>query len=424
MIISDLTLLVIILIILILVSAYFSSSETAMMALNRYRLKHLAARKNKSAIQTQKLLEKPDRLISLILLGNNFVNILAAQITTVITLNYFGENSLLGSTLILTALLLIFAEVIPKTIAATRPEKIALPSSWILNFLLKIFYPAIWLINQVANRIIKVLGVKNLTRTSDTLSTSEIKTVVEEAGSRISEKYREMLLGILDLEKVTVEDIIIPRSEIFAVNLEDDWSNIVEQLKYCRYSRVPCYSGNINMIEGVLQMRKIRQFLLTNDEFALKDLKALLSEPYFVPSTTSLYIQLTNFQIKRQRIAFAVDEYGELDGLITLQSLISEIFGSFADTTGIHNRDVFPQEDGSFLVDGSANLREINKLFDFELPTDGPKTLNGLITEQMQDIPDVGTTFKLDGMTIEVVKTLQNAVKIAKLTKTDQKRSS
>ncbi len=178
------------------------------------------------------------------------------------------------------------------------------------------------------------------------------------------------------------------------------------------------------MIEGVLQMRKIRQFLLTNDEFALKDLKALLSEPYFVPSTTSLYIQLTNFQIKRQRIAFAVDEYGELDGLITLQSLISEILGSFTDTTGIHNRDVFPQEDGSFLVDGSANLREINKLFDFELPTDGPKTLNGLITEQMQDIPDVGTTFKLDGMTIEVVKTLQNAVKIAKLTKTDQNRSS
>ena len=256
------------------------------------------------------------------------------------------------------------------------------------------------------------------------MSTSEIRTVVEEAGSRISEKYREMLFGILDLEKVTVEDIIIPRSEIFAVNLEDDWPNIVEQLKFCRYSRVPCYSGNINMIEGVLHMRKIRQFLLTNDAFVLKDLKALLTEPYFVPSNTSLYIQLTNFQIKKQRIAFAVDEYGELDGLITLQSLINQIFGSFADTTGIHNRDVFPQEDGSFLVDGSANLREINKQFEFNLPTDGPKTLNGLITEQMQDIPDVGTTFKLNGMTIEVVKTLQKAVKIAKLTKKSQKLSS
>ncbi|MEC8147079.1 MAG: HlyC/CorC family transporter [Pseudomonadota bacterium] len=424
MIISDLTLLVIILVILIIVSAYFSSSETAMMALNRYRLKHLAARKNRSAIQTQKLLEKPDRLIGLILLGNNFVNILAAQITTVIALTYFGENSLLASTIILTGVLLIFAEVIPKTIAATRPEKIALPSSWILNFLLKILYPAIWLVNQLANRIIKILGVKNLIRTSDTLSTSEIRTVVEEAGSRISEKYREMLFGILDLEKVTVEDIIIPRSEIFAVNLEDDWSNIVEQLKFCKYSRIPCYSGNINLIEGVLHMRKIRQFLLTNDAFVLKDLKALLTEPYFVPSNTSLYIQLTNFQIKKQRIAFAVDEYGELDGLITLQSLINQIFGSFADTTGIHNRDVFPQEDGSFLVDGSANLREINKQFEFNLPTDGPKTLNGLITEQMQDIPDVGTTFKLNGMTIEVVKTLQNAVKIAKLTKKSQKLSS
>ena len=410
-----------ILVILIIVSAYFSGSETAMMSLNRYRLKNLAEKGNLSAKQTQNLLKKPDQLIGLILLGNNFVNILAAQIAAIVSLSFFGENSLFKTTLLLTAVILVFAEVIPKTLAVVNPEKIALPSSWILRCLMFIFYPVIWLLNKLANGIIKLLGVGSLDRNTDTLNAGEIRTVVEEAGSRISRKHRDMLFGILDLEKVTIEDIMIPRSEIYGIDLSDEWIDIVEQLISCRFSRVPCYSGSVDNMEGVLHMRKVRQFLLARDDFSLNDLKSLLSDGYFVPLTTDLYVQLINFQSKRERMAFVVNEYGDIEGLVTLEDLLEEILGDLSSETQLNARDVFPQEDGSFLVDGTANIREINRIFDFGLPTDGPKTINGLITETMEDIPDVGTTFLINGMKIEIVKTLQRTVKIARLSEDDRR---
>lgn len=410
--------LVVALCVLIVASAYFSSSETAMMALNRYRLKHLAERQHRGARRAQALLDRPDRLIGLILLGNNFVNILAAQITTVLTLALVGESGLIMSTMILTAVVLVFAEVVPKTLAAVHPERIAFPSSLLLRVLLFLFYPFVWLLNKVSNGILAMLGIKNIGRSEDPLSREELRTVVKEAGAMIPRKHRQMLFGILDLENATVEDIMVPRNEVYGIDFEDDWSEIVNQLVSCRHTRVPCYTGSLDRLEGVLHLRKVSSLLRSGNEFTLDDLRAILMEPYYVPMKTDLYVQLLNFQKGRQRVAFVVDEYGDIEGLVTLEDLLEEIIGEFTTDPQTFARDVYPQDDGSFLVDGTANIREINRAYGFELPTDGPKTVNGLILETLEDIPVTGTTFKLGDMTIEIVQTLEHAVKTARLAPT------
>ncbi len=403
---------------LIVASAYFSGSETAMMALNRYRLKHMADRDHRAARRAQKLLDRPDRLIGLILLGNNFVNILAAQITTVLTLRLIGEGSLLVSGLALTAIILVFAEVVPKTMAAVHPERIAFPSSIILRGLLFVFSPVVWILNQLSNRILASVGVTEIARADDPLNREELRTVVKEAGAMISPKHRQMLFGILDLENAIVEDIIVPRNEINGIDLEDDWSEVVEQLVTCRHTRVPCYAGSLDQIEGMLHLRKVTKSLRSGDEFDLEELRTMLDEPYFVPLKTDLYVQLLNFQKSKQRIAFVVDEYGDIEGLVTLEDLLEEVIGEFTTDPQFYTRDVYPQDDGSFLVDGSANIREINRAYRFDLPTDGPKTINGLILETLEDIPEPGTGFKLGNMTVEIVHTLGHAVKTARLTGT------
>jgi Mg2+/Co2+ transporter CorB len=400
---------------LIVASAYFSSSETAMMALNRYRLRHLAERDHVGARRAHDLLQRPDRLIGLILLGNNFVNILAAQIVTVLTLRLFGEGSLIVSGLILTAVILIFAEVVPKTLAAIHPERIAFPSSFLLRVLLFVFYPLVWVLNRLSNGILALFGVRHLERSEDPLSREELRTVVKEAGAMIPRKHREMLFGILDLENATVEDIMIPRNEIQGIDVDDDWTDVVDQMMTCRHTRLPCYAGSLDQIEGMLHMRKVTKLLRSAEEFGFKDLRALLTEPYFVPLTTDLYVQLINFQTRKERIAFVVDEYGEIEGLVTLEDLLEEVIGEFTTDPQIYARDVYPQEDGSFLVDGSANIREINRAYHFGLPTDGPKTINGLILETLEDIPETGTSFRLGNMTIEIVQTLEQAVKTARV---------
>jgi len=393
------------------------------MALNRYRLKHLAEHEHRAARRAQKLLDRPDRLIGLILLGNNFVNILAAQITTVLTLRLVGEGSLFLSGLILTAVILVFAEVVPKTMAAARPEKIAFPSSIVLRALLFIFFPIVWVLNKLSNRILALFGVTKLARTDDPLNREELRTVVKEAGAMISTKHRQMLFGILDLENATVEDIIVPRNEVYGVDLEDDWPEVIEQLAASRHSRVPCYMGSLDDIKGMLHLRKVAKALRSGDEFDRNELLSMLDEPYFVPLKTDLYIQLLNFQKSRQRIAFVVDEYGDIEGLVTLGDLVEEVIGEFTTDPQFYTRDVYPQEDGTFLVDGSANIREINRTYQFGLPTDGPKTINGLIIETLEDIPEPGTTFKLGTITIEIVHTLGHAVKTARLTMPSAERS-
>lgn len=408
--------LVVALIALIIASAYFSSSETAMMALNRYRLRHLADRNHRAARRAQALLDRPDRLIGLILLGNNFVNILAAQLTTVLTLQLLGEGGLILSTIILTAVVLVFAEVVPKTLAAVHPERIAFPSSALLKILLFLLYPFVWLLNQVSNGILRIFGVTDVGRSEDSLSPEELRTVVKEAGAMIPNKHRQMLFGILDLESATVEDIMVPRGEIHGIDLESDWTDIIELLESCRHTRMPCYSGSLDNLEGVLHMRRVARRLRSGNEFSVEDIREILVEPYFVPLKTDLYVQLLNFQKRRERIAFVVDEYGDLEGLVTLEDLLEEVIGEFTTDPQTYVRDVYVQEDGSFLVDGSANIREINRAYGFDLPADGPKTINGLILETLEDIPVTGTTFRIGKITIEIVQPLERAVKTARIT--------
>jgi len=387
-----------------------------MMALNRYRLKHLAERHHKGAVRAQRLLERPDRLIGLILLGNNFVNILAAQVATVMTLHVLGESRPIVTTLALTAVILVFAEVVPKTLAALHPESIAFPSSWLLRVLLWVFYPLVWVLNKISNGILDVFRVTSLSRADDPLSREELRTVVKEAGAMIPGKHRQMLFGILDLETATVEDIMVPRPEIHGIDLDDEWSEILDQLAACRHTRVPCYAGSLDNIVGMLHLRRVTRLLRSGDDFNVDDLRAILHDPYFVPLKTDLYVQLINFQSQRQRIAFVVDEYGDIEGLVTLEDLLEEVIGEFTTDPQTYVRDVYPQEDGSFLVDGSANIREINRAYSFGLPTDGPKTINGLILETLEDIPVTGTTFRLGTMTIEIVQTQERLVKTARLT--------
>ncbi len=401
---------------LIVASAYFSSSETAMMALNRYRLRHLAEQKHRGARRAHDLLRRPDRLIGLILLGNNFVNILAAQIVTVLTLRFVGEGSLIVSGLILTVVILVFAEVVPKTLAAVYPERIAFPSSYLLRILLIVFYPLVWVLNRLSNSILALFGVKHLERSEDPLSREELRTVVKEAGAMIPQKHRQMLFGILDLENATVEDIMVPRNEIYGIDVEDEWADVLDQLMSCRHTRVPCYAGSLDQVEGMLHLRKVAKLVCSGDEFGIENMRKLLTEPYFVPLMTDLYVQLLNFQKRRERIAFVVNEYGDIEGLVTLEDLLEEVIGEFTTHPQSYARDVYPQEDGSFLVDGSANIREINRSFNFGLPTDGPKTFNGLILETLEDIPVTGTTFRLGNMTIEILQTHEQAVKTARIT--------
>ena len=413
---QSMAVLAIVLVVLILVSAFFSSSETAMMTLNRYRLKHLAERGHRAAQSAQKLLERPDRLISLLLFGNNFINILIAQIATVVTLELWGERALIASSAILTAVVLVFAEVVPKTLAAIYPERIAFPAAFVLRPLQFALWPFVWSLNWVSTGVLALLGVRELKRARESLSREELRTVVKEAGAMIPQQHQQMLFGILDLETATVEDIMVPRGDIYGIDLDDEWPDVLEQLMNCRHTRVPCYSGNIDNIEGLLHLRRLAKTLRSGDDLTIADLRALLVEPYYVPMTTDLYVQLLNFQKQKQRMAFVVDEYGDIEGLVTLEDLLEEVVGEFTTDPQIYSRDVYPQEDGSFLVDGSANIRAINRVYGFGLPIGGPKTVNGLILETLEDIPITGTAFRIDHITIEIVQTAERAVKTARLT--------
>lgn len=408
--------LVTLLVVLIGLSAYFSSSETAMMALNRYRLRHLAEKGHRGANRAQQLLERPDRLIGVILLGNNFVNILATQIATILTLHLLGRDGLLITTVALTIVILIFAEVLPKTVAALNPERIAFPSTRLLKPLLWVLYPLVWAVNGVSNGILELFDINPRTAGTDPLDREELRTVVKEAGAMIPRKHRQMLFGILDLEHASVEDIMVPRAEIDAFDLDDEWSDVVNQIVACRHTRVPCYRGTLNNVVGVLHVRSLTRLLHGVEEFTPVDLEAMLREPYFVPTRTNLHTQLINFQRRRERLALAVDEYGDIEGLVTIDDLLEEVVGEF--TTDLQNyvRDVYPQADGTFLVDGGTNIRELNRANRWHLPEHGPKTLNGLILEALGDIPETGTSLRIEDYTIEIVHSTEHIVKNARIT--------
>lgn len=409
---TSLTALFITLACLILLSGFFSSSETGMMSLNRYRLKHMAQNGHKGAKRAHKLLQRTDQLIGVILIGNNFVNIFASAIATVIAIRIWGDAGIAIATVLLTIVILIFAEVTPKTLAALFPEKIAFPASYILAPLLKILYPVVWAVNLFTGGILKLLRVSPEDIANDHLSREELRTLVNEAGALIPAKHKDMLVSILDLEKVTVTDIMVPRNEVVGIDLEDDLDSILRLLRNSQHTRLPVYKGDINDIQGILHLRNTTK-LLQKDDLNKDMIVQLCTEPYFVPESTPLNTQLINFQKGRRRFGIVVDEYGEVLGLATLEDILEEIVGEFTTDYASTSPDIIPQDNGTYIIDGTASLRVINKSLAWKLPIDGPKTLNGLITETLENIPDSNVCLRVGGHRVEVLQIKDNVVKAA-----------
>ena len=388
---------------LLLLSAFFSGSETALMSLNRYQLRHKAREGHRGAKIAEHLLQRPDRLIGLILLGNNLVNFSAAALVAIIAFKIGGQSAVALGTLILTLVVLIFAEAAPKTMAALHPERLAFPAALIYYPLLKITYPLVWLISVAANGVLWLLGVRDRHAHSHALTREELRTIVHDAGSRISNRYRRMLISILDLERVTVDDVMVPHNEIIGIDLDDEPEEIESIISASEHSRLPVYRNNIDKVVGVLHLRRLAN--LAQFSFEKDDLIKLLDEPYFVPEGTPLSTQLVQFQRRRQRIAMVVDEYGDIQGVVTLGDILEEIVGEFTTDPADNGDDVVREEDNTFLVKATANIRELNRTQDWQLPTDGPKTLNGLILEMLETIPDPATCLNINGYPIEIVQT-------------------
>ncbi|WP_105213051.1 HlyC/CorC family transporter [Pseudoalteromonas sp. T1lg22] len=401
--------------ILILISGYFSGSETGIMSINRIRLRHLEKENHPAAMRVSKLLNRPDRLIGLILIGNNLVNIAAAQVATIIGLRLYGDMGIAIATFALTLVVLIFAEVTPKTLAALYPEKVAFPSSVILKFLLKVLYPLVVVVNAMTNGMLRLFGVSTQEIEEHSLSKEELKTVVSESGALLPAKHKSMLTSILDLEQVTVEDIMIPRHEINAIDINDDWKVISKQLTHAQHTRVLLYRDQIDDAVGFIHARDALR-LLTKEQFNKNSLLRAVREIYYIPEGTSLNTQLHKFQDVKERIGLVVDEYGDIQGLVTLEDILEEVVGDFTTTqTRAPSEEVNIQADGSVLVEGSANIRDLNKEMGWKLPIDGPKTLSGLIVEYLEDIPDANLGLKIAGYPIEVLEVKENMIKLVRV---------
>lgn len=399
---------------LIILSAFFSSSETGMLSINKYRLKHLVKSGNRSAKKASKLLERPDRLIGVILIGNNFVNILASAIATIIAVRIWGDAGVAIATGALTLIILIFAEVTPKTMATIHPEKIAFPASWALTVLLKVLYPLVVIVNTMSNGLMRLVGVKHIHGNHDKLGSEELRTVVNEASGLIPAAHQEMLLSILDLENVSVEDIMIPRNEVVGIDIEDSIEEIIEQICQSRHTRMPVYNGEINKVIGILHARHAAQFLRESNPSKAALLKATL-EPYFIPESTSINTVLLNFQKDHQQMGIVVDEYGDVQGIAALEDILEEIVGEFTPPQEDEEEEINLLEDGSFRIEGSTHIRDINKTLSWHLPTDGPKTLNGLIIETLEFIPEHPISLWVDNYIIEIQEIEDKVVKYARL---------
>ena len=399
---------------LIICSAFFSSSETGIISLNRYRLRHKAREGHRGAKRASALLSRPDRLLGTILIGNNFVNILASAIATVLAMQIWGEAGIAIATVALTIILLIFGEITPKTLAALRPEAIAYPASLPLQVLLKLFYPLVVALNAISNLLLRLFGIDPSSRSSDSLTTEELRSVVRESAHALPESRQNMLLGVLDLETVSVNDIMIPRNEIIGIDLEQPIERIVELLQNTRHTRLPVYRQDINQIEGMVHMRQLAR-RLAHDQMTHELLLQVCQPAYFVPENTPLATQLLNFQKEKRRLGLVVDEYGDIQGLITLEDVLEEIVGDLSGQDQQQHADIQPQEDGSQIIDGSASIRELNKLLGWHLPSEGPKTLNGLVTEALESIPDSPVCLKIGPYRLEILESGDNRVKSVRI---------
>ena len=406
----------VILVILIILSGFFSSAETSLMSLNRYRLKNLVKNKHRGARLTQKLLSRPDRLIGLILIGNNFVNILAAAIASIICVRIWGDIGIAIATGSLTLIILVFAEITPKTLAALHPEKIAFPASYILTPLYKIFYPLVWLVIGLTNGLLKVFGVNTDQARDERISSDELKIIVNDAGALIPKTHQDMLLSILDLEKVTVEDIMIPRSEITGIDIDGDFDQVINQLKGANHTRMPVFKGEIDKFFGFLHARQIVKLVtLPEDKLTIDAILDSVAVTNFVPETTPLNTQLLNFQKTRSRVNLVVDEYGDIQGLVTIEDILEEIVGEFTTDFAATSKDIQIEKNGSIIIDGSTTIREINRALKWELPISGPKTLNGIIVEHMETIPQAGTGLRLSGYPMEILQIQSNMIKSVRI---------
>ncbi|MEJ2532891.1 MAG: HlyC/CorC family transporter [Halioglobus sp.] len=399
---------------LIFLSGFFSSSETAMMSLNRYRLKHLQKNDHHGAIRAGKLLARPDRLIGLILIGNNLVNILASAIATVISIRLWGDAGIAIATLSLTLVILIFAEITPKTVAALHPEEVAFPASLVLLPMMRLLYPLVWLVNTITNGLLHMLGVDPVHKSDENLSQEELRTLVAEAGALIPHKRRHMMLNILALEEVEVDDIMVPRNEVYGIDLEDSDDDILRCIQTSSHTRLPVWREDINNIVGVLHLRNISK-IIDKQGLDRAALEREMEAPYFIPESTPLNTQLMNFQKKKHRLAVVVDEYGQVMGLVALEDILEEIVGEFTSNLSETEDNIFPQRDGSYIITGTANVRDLNKALEWDLPTAGPKTLSGLVLENLESFPDGNTCLVIGNYRLEILElkgTVIQAVKV------------
>jgi len=384
------------------------------MSLNRYQLRHKARQGHRGAKLAERLLKRPDRILGLILLGNNLVNIVAASMVALIAMEYGGQPAVALGTLIMTLVILIFAEAAPKTWAALHPERLAYPAALIYYPLLKICYPLIWLINVCSNGVLYLFGVRHGDGELQSLTRDELRIVVHEAGKRISSRYQQMLIGILDLESVTVDDVMVPRNEIVGIDLDDDISDIEMMIANSQHTRLPVFRDSVDNIVGILHLRRLAN--MSKQTFDKKQLAELLDEPYFVPEGTPLSMQLVQFQRRRLRIAMVVDEYGDIQGIVTLEDILEEIVGEFTTDPADGDDDAVRDSSDTWLVNGAANIRELNREQTWELPTDGPKTINGLIVEQLENIPKPLTRLMIDSYEIEIIESDNTRIHSVRIT--------
>ena len=396
-------------IVLIVISGFFSSSETGMMSLNRYRLRHMSRKGNKKAKRVEKLLLRPDRLLGTILVGNTFANVLVSALVTMVVGHYYGDGAVIIATIILTVIILIFAETAPKTLAALYPEKIAFPFSMPLRGLQIVLYPFVWFVNIIANAILHVLGFKVSQRNLEALSMEELRTIINEATGKIGSNYQKMLLRIMELEKMTVEDVMVPRNEIYGIDLNDDWDTILKVLSESEHAHLPLYRESVDQAEGMLNLRKVLLFM-HNHKLTRDRLMGLADKVYYVPDGALLNRQLLNFQELQKSIGLVVDEYGDLQGLVTLQDVVEEVVGEFANDVAEINESVKRRKDGSVIVEGTMNIRDLNRFTQWRLPVDGPKTLSGLVIEYLEMMPQKGIACRIAGYPMEVLSVEENVI--------------
>ena len=411
------TTLIVTLIIMVLVSAFFSGAETGMMTLNRYRLRHKAKQGNRAALRVEQLLRKPDRLISLVLIGNNLVNIMASAIATIVGMRLYGNVGVAIATGVLTFVILVFSEVLPKTIAALYPEKVAYPFSILLKPLQILMMPIVWLLNTITRLLMRMLGIKVDNVMSSALSKEELRTLVNESRSQMSRRNQDMLLSVLDLEKVTVDDIMTPRNEIVGIDINDEWKAIARQLTHSPHGRIVLYRDSLDDAIGMLRLREAYRLMTEKNEFTKETMLRAADEIYYIPEGTPLSVQLVKFQRNKKKVGLVVNEYGDIQGLVTVEDILEEIVGDF--TTSMSPtlaEEVSPQPDGSVIIEGSANIRELNKAFNWTLPEEEARTINGMLLEAIEEIPAPGTHIRLSHYQIEILDVQDNMVKQVRVT--------